>query len=169
MNTLSKRDFIVGAGATVALGVMGSTARAARHTTFDLIVVGGGNAGLPTAIFAADRGAKVAIVEAAGIVGGTLHLSSGQMSAAGTRLQRQRGIIDSPDLHYADVMRISKNTANPEILRLAVNAAAPAFDWLMDQGFKPIDAHPITGTTHEPYSQPRYVWDVTAGAISSRC
>jgi len=163
MSTLSKRDFLVGAGATVALGVMGGTARAARHTTFDLIVVGGGNAGLPTAIFAAERGARVAIVEAAGILGGTLHLSSGQMSAAGTRLQRQRGIIDSPDLHYADVMRISKNTANPDILRLAVNAAAPAFDWLMDQGFKPIDAHPITGTTHEPYSQPRYVWARNGG------
>ena len=70
MSTLSKRDFLVGAGATVALGVMGGTARAARHTTFDLIVVGGGNAGLPTAIFAAERGARVAIVEAAGILGG---------------------------------------------------------------------------------------------------
>ena len=65
MSMLSKREFLVGAGATMALGVMSSKARAARHSHFDLIVVGGGNAGLPTAIFAAERGAQVAIVDAA--------------------------------------------------------------------------------------------------------
>jgi fumarate reductase flavoprotein subunit len=161
MSNVSKRDFLLAAGAvatTAALGTGASSALAASRNTWDLIVVGGGNAGLPTALFAAERGAKVLIVEAAGIVGGTLHLSSGQMSAAGTRLQRERGIKDTPQSHYDDVMRISKNTANPEILRLAVNAAAPAFDWLLDHSFKPLPAHPITGTTHEPYSEPRYAW-----------
>jgi len=138
MGKISKRQFLVAAGAATAatsLGLGGPLARAASKRDVDLIVVGGGNAGLPTAIFAADRGASVAIVEAAGIVGGTLHLSSGQMSAAGTRLQREHGIEDTPQSHYDDVMRISKNTANPEILRLTTNAAAPAFDWLLERGF----------------------------------
>lgn len=161
MGKISKRQFLAAAGAATAatsFGLGSALARAATKRDFDLIVVGGGNAGLPTAVFAAERGATVAIVEAAGIVGGTLHLSSGQMSAAGTRLQREHGIEDTPQSHYDDVMRISKNTANPQILRLATNAAAPAFDWLLERGFKPIDGHPITGTTHEPYSRPRYVW-----------
>ena len=52
---------------------------------WDVIVVGGGNAGLPAAILAAQRGARVLIIDAAAALGGSLFLSSGQMSAAGTR------------------------------------------------------------------------------------
>jgi fumarate reductase flavoprotein subunit len=60
-------------------------------------------------------------------------------------------------------MRISRNTADPVLLRLAVDNAAPVFDWLMDHGFKPRDGHPITGTTHEPYSHARYAWAKDGG------
>jgi fumarate reductase flavoprotein subunit len=127
------------------------------------VVVGGGNAGLPTALFAAQRGARVLVVEAAGALGGTLFLSSGQMAAAGTRLQQARGIEDSPQLHYDDVMRISRGTADPVLLRLAVENAAPVFDWLMEHGLVPLDGQPITGTTHEPYSRPRYAWAEDGG------
>lgn len=162
--TISKREFLIGAGATAAaLGLRTTSARAAARREWDLIVVGGGNSGLPAAIFAAQRGASVLIIEAAGALGGTLFLSSGQMSAAGTRLQRERGIDDTPQLHYDDIMRISKGHANPELVRLAVNAAAPAFDWLLANGFKVRDGHPITGTTHEPYSRARYAWGQNGG------
>ena len=43
---------------------------------WDVIVVGAGSAGLPAAIRAAERGARVLQVEADGKVGGTLFLSS---------------------------------------------------------------------------------------------
>jgi fumarate reductase flavoprotein subunit len=72
-------------------------------------------------------------------------------------------IDDTPQLHYDDIMRISKGHANPELVRLAVNAAAPAFDWLLANGFKVRDGHPITGTTHEPYSRARYAWGQNGG------
>ncbi|MCH8113085.1 MAG: FAD-binding protein [Proteobacteria bacterium] len=52
---------------------------------------------MPAAIFAAQRGARVLVLEAASEVGGTLHLSAGQMSAAGSRLQAEKGIEDTPD------------------------------------------------------------------------
>lgn len=160
----SKREFLVGAGAAAATFAVGTgSAKAAGRNVWDLIVVGGGNAGLPTAIFAAERGARVLIVEAAGALGGTLFLSSGQMSAAGTRLQKERGIDDTAQLHYDDIIRISKGHANPELLRVATNAAAPAFDWLLDHGFKTREGHPITGTTHEPYSRARYAWGYDGG------
>lgn len=159
----SKRDFLKAAGAAAAALGLRDAAAATAAKPWDLVVVGGGNAGLPAAIFAAQRGARVLIVEAAGALGGTLFLSSGQMSAAGTRLQKSRGIEDSPQSHYDDVMRISRNTADPVLLRLAVDNAAPAFDWLMDHGFKPRDGQPITGTTHDPYSQARYVWGYEGG------
>ena len=125
--------------------------------------MGGGTAGLPAAIFAAQRGARVLIVEAAGQVGGSLFLSSGQMSAAGTKLQKSKGITDTAQSHFDDVMRISKNTANPDIVRLAVFNAADTFDWLTDNGFVVGKEHPVTGTTHEPYSAARYAWGPQGG------
>ncbi len=130
---------------------------------WDLIVIGGGNAGLPAAIFAARRGARVLIIEAAAQVGGTLFLSTGQMSAAGTKLQKSKGIEDTPQEHYDDIMRLSKNTADPDIVRLAVDNAADTFDWLMESGFEIVPGHPIKGTHHDPYSKTRYVWGPDGG------
>ncbi|MDQ8756560.1 FAD-dependent oxidoreductase [Sphingosinicella sp. LHD-64] len=134
-----------------------------RH--WDLIVVGGGSAGLPAAIFAARRGARVLLLEHADILGGSLWVATGQMSAAGTQLQRDRGIEDSPDLHFGDVMRISRGTANPGLVRLAVDHAAETFDWLVAEGLAPLPEHPITGFGHEPYRVPRYYWGAE-GALS---
>jgi fumarate reductase flavoprotein subunit len=163
LHALSRRRFLSALGLATASAGLAPRANAASHDAWDLIVVGGGNAGLPAAIFAARRGAKVLIVEAAGILGGTLHLSSGQMSAAGTKLQKAKGIEDSPQSHYEDVMRISKNTADPDIVRLAVFNAAETFDWLMDNELDVYPEHPVTGTTHEPYSHARYAWGQQGG------
>ena len=157
---LSRRDAIKLIGASAGLA---SLAACSRTNDWDLIVVGGGNTGMPAAIFSALRGARVLIVEAAATLGGTLQLSSGQMSAAGTKLQAAKGIPDSAQSHYDDVMRISKGTANPDLLRLAVFNAAETFDWLMDNGFEAREEHPVTGTTHEPYSHARYAWGTRGG------
>jgi len=92
--------------------------QAFSEQAFDLIVIGGGTAGLPAAILAADRGARVVIIEKAPLVGGTLFLSGGLMAAANTVFQKAKGIEDSPDAHYEDVMRISNNTSDPVMARL---------------------------------------------------
>ena len=96
----TKREFLSLVGGAAALA---GSAKAAE-TTYDIVVVGGGTAGLPLAIFAAARGANVAIVETAGSVGGTLFLSGGMISAAGTKLQKSKGIVDTPQSHYDDIM-----------------------------------------------------------------
>ncbi|MBM3502363.1 MAG: FAD-dependent oxidoreductase [Alphaproteobacteria bacterium] len=130
---------------------------------WDVIVIGGGTAGMPTAIFAARRGAKVLVLERADELGGTLHLSSGQMSAAGTKRQAKVGIQDSADDHYDDVMRICKDTADPTLVRLAVDHAAETYDWLEQEGFVPIEGHPVLGHAHEPYRTRRYYWGPDMG------
>jgi fumarate reductase flavoprotein subunit len=164
MSKISKRHFLTMMGAVASgIGLSGRALAQNKDQNWDVIVLGGGNAGLPAAIFAAKRGARVLIIEAAGALGGTLFMSSGQMSAAGTKLQKQKGIEDSPQLHYDDIMKISKNTANPELVKLAVFNAAETFDWLMDNGFDVHPEHPETGTTHEPYSRARYAWGKSGG------
>ncbi len=130
---------------------------------FDLVVVGAGTAGVPCAIEAAARGAHVTVVEKSDRVGGTLQISGGHMSAAGSRRQRRLGIEDSPDLHYEDVMRISKGAADPVLVRLAVDEAARTVDWLDDLGFPFDPSTPALVYGHEPYSRPRTHWGVDGG------
>jgi len=130
---------------------------------WDVIIIGAGTAGLPAAIFAAERSHKILVLDAAPEIGGTLHLSSGQMSAAGTRLQKEKGIEDTPALHIDDIMRISNKTADRELAGFAVDNAADTLDWLETIGFKPLPDHPVKGQAHEPYSVNRYVWGENLG------
>jgi fumarate reductase flavoprotein subunit len=161
----SRREFLIGGAAVAAMSALPSTARRAMAADdYDLIVVGAGTAGLPAAIFAAQRGAKVLAIEKSHRLGGTLDRSGARMTAAGTRLQKAKGITDTPDMHYADVMRVCHDTAVPHLVRLAVDNAAWTMDWLMDKGFACLPDHPVvTGSGHTPDSTPRYQWGKEAG------
>ena len=54
----------------------------------DVIVVGGGTAGLPAAIVAAEAGFKATILETRGLCGGSLSMVAGGFAIAGTEEQR---------------------------------------------------------------------------------
>ena len=125
---------------------------------YDVICIGAGSTGLPLAIRAAQNGAKVLQIEADSRIGGTLHWSSGQIAAAGTRLQKQHGIVDTPDEHFTDAQHIANNQIDPTVLKLFVNNAANTIDWLMDLGFQPAEGTPVVGENHEAYSKRRYLW-----------
>jgi fumarate reductase flavoprotein subunit len=131
--------------------------------SWDLIIAGAGTAGLPTAIFAAQRGARVLLLEAADRVGGTLHWSNAQMSAAGTRRQAARGIEDHPDLHFEDVMRITAGRANPDLVRVAVDNAADTIDWLEAEDFDFEPETPVIFHGHQAYGRARTYWGPDEG------
>ena len=130
---------------------------------FDVIIVGAGTAGMPCAITLAEHGARVALIEKDPEVGGTLHLSAGQMSGSGSRLQRAKGIDDSPDAHLADIDRLSHGKVDPAITRLAVEGAGATIDWLEDLGFPFPDDQPIIYYGHDPYTTPRTYWGTELG------
>jgi fumarate reductase flavoprotein subunit len=132
--------------------------------TWDAIIVGAGSAGMVAAIFASRRGGKVLVVESTASLGGTLHWSSGRMSAAGTKLQAEKGITDSKQDFFDDVMRICGNTADPALVRLAVEHATETFDWLMEIGMPMVPQAPVKATgLHEPYRTARYAWGPELG------
>ncbi len=163
---ISKRRFLAGVGGTAALlGLHRAGVAAQADPVYDAIIVGGGTAGMPTAIFAAQRGLKVLVLDSAGALGGTLYLSGGMMAAAGTKLQKSRGVLnDSPQIHYDDIMRLSKGTADPDIVRLAVFHAADTVDWLTDSGLEIPPQYPTVGPPHhDPYSVARYATGPNGG------
>lgn len=128
------------------------------ETSADVLVIGAGTAGIPAAVFAARKGARVILLEAQDKVGGTLYVSSGHMSAAASKLQKSKGIADSAEDHFEDVMRISRRTAHPGLLRVATQNAADTIDWLMDNDFEMGPECPVIAYSHEPYKVARTYW-----------
>ncbi|GGM18098.1 MULTISPECIES: FAD-dependent oxidoreductase [Micromonospora] len=129
----------------------------------DLLVIGAGTAGLPCAIEAARAGLRVELVDVGADIGGTLGVSAGHLSAAGTRRQRRAGIDDDPDRHFADVLRIGHHRGDPALIRLAVDEAAGLVDWLDDNGFPFAPGTPVVYHGHSPYSRPRTYWGTGHG------
>ncbi|GIW08461.1 MAG: flavocytochrome c [Dehalococcoidia bacterium] len=129
----------------------------------DIIAVGAGTAGLILAYSAAEAGARVLLLEKTDRIGGTLYISSGMFSAGGTKRQRERGIEDSPDEHFADIIRISRDTVNRELVRRYVDIAPALVDWLQDNGFEFEESCPVIIYGHEPYSKPRTYWGAENG------
>lgn len=68
----------------------------------DVLVIGAGGAGVSAATVAAERGARVVVVDAADAVGGTARTAGGGTSFAGSPLQEREGIEDSPDIALED-------------------------------------------------------------------
>jgi hypothetical protein len=72
--------------------------------------------------------ARSLVVEAAGSVGGTPFLSSGQLAAAGTKLQKSKGIDDPSQVQYDDIMRIRRVTILTQTAAPRSPAAATRWD-----------------------------------------
>jgi len=111
---MTKRSFLAGTAASMALSAQSFGVRnaMAQNAEWDLIIVGGGTTGMPAALFATERGARVLLIDKAPQLGGTLDRTGGQVAAAGTIWQKEQGITDSPDAHYDDVMRINRHTSD---------------------------------------------------------
>lgn len=154
-----RRSLLKGAAAATVLSAMPWSVRQAfAEQPFDMIVIGGGTAGIPAAVFAADRGGRVVVIEKAPAVGGTLFVSGGMIAGANTVFQKAKGIEDSPDAHYEDVMRINNHTSDPVLTRLWADNGGATINWLAENGFTIGDDQPVVGTMYDPYSIPRYQW-----------
>lgn len=101
---------------------------------FDIIIVGGGGAGLAAGIMARKAGASVMVLEADTKLGGATALSAAVMYACNTSVQRARGIEDSPDAMYRYVMTLAGWEANPAIMRTMCEQSGPALEWLIELG-----------------------------------
>lgn len=119
----------------------------------DVVVVGGGGAGLATADQAAQLGLRVILVEKNARLGGSTARSVGSISASCTSIQRKAGVNDSVDSHFHDMgLFAGENVArdNTELRRVFVENSGPTFEWLRDLGVVFFGPMP-----EPPHSQPR--------------
>ena len=101
---------------------------------FDVIVVGGGGAGLSAAIEAKQAGASVMVLEADTRLGGATGASAGVFYAADTSVQKARGIADSADAMFEYVMAINQWALKPDVIRYICDESGPAIEWLISLG-----------------------------------
>ncbi|MFW6056073.1 MAG: flavocytochrome c [Chloroflexota bacterium] len=98
----------------------------------DVVVVGGGFAGLAAAIEAHNHGASVSIIEKMKAAGGNSTISDGGIAAAGTPAQHAAGIEDSPELMYADMLKAGLGLNHPELVHEVAYGSAETYKWSAD-------------------------------------
>ncbi len=112
----------------------------------DLIVIGAGMAGMTTAVRGAQLGLNVLLLEQNAAVGGSAMVAGGTLLGAGTRMQKEAGIEDDPDLCFADFVRLGgAGTFNEEIARTFSQISGAAVDWLDNLGADFGDRKPYFG------------------------
>jgi fumarate reductase flavoprotein subunit len=101
---------------------------------YDVIVIGGGGAGLSAAYHAAGAGASVIVLEAADHLGGATKLASGIVYAADTSVQKAAGVVDTADEMFQYVMAINQWSLKPSLVRVLCQGGASLIEWLIQLG-----------------------------------
>ena len=110
------------------------TAKTEVKTTADVLVIGAGLSGLSASVRAAQQGAEVIVLEKMAYAGGNCILSTGILQAAGSRLQAQAGIEDSPEQYAKDMAQGASADRDPIQMNLVSQLSGQTLDWLMDNG-----------------------------------
>jgi len=121
----------------------------------DVIIIGVGAAGLSSAIEAAERGARVTVLDAAAGFGGTASGAGGGTLIAGTELQARAGIHDDVDLALEDWLAWGGDTVDVEWASRYVRAGHELFvERFGELGVRWISVHPHEGNRVPRWHRP---------------
>ncbi|MGP0093082.1 MAG: flavocytochrome c [Xanthobacteraceae bacterium] len=149
----TRRKFLAGAGQTAIAGIamteMSGEARAQTSAapqacwssvmpakwdeSYDVVIVGSGFAGLAAAWEAKKAGATVAILEKMRTPGGNSIINGGGIAAAGSPLQAQKGIKDSPALMEEDMLREGLGLNHRELAHITAQESWPCVKWTIEE------------------------------------
>ena len=105
--------------------------------SWDIVVIGGGNAGVCAAITAAERGCSVLVVETA----------PREFRGGNTRHTRNlRSVHDEPtdvmsdrytfEEYWDDLMRVTKGVTNEHLAKLTLKSSQALMEWLIERGVR---------------------------------
>lgn len=114
---------------------------------YDVIVAGGGGAGLMASIAAAEAGARILLVEKFPELGGATGMAVGSISASGTVMQKAAGIVDDIESHLADYLALippsrTVDDYDLDLTRIIVERAPHVLQRLIDFGLEFTGPHP---------------------------
>lgn len=113
----------------------------------DVVVVGYGAAGAAAAAEAHDAGADVLLLEKLAFPGGNALLCGGAVYGAGTSVQKELGIDDSPEQMAKYYEQIKPGLNKPEFIEIISAKSAEAVEWLLSHGAKVPAKYGVPGLT----------------------
>lgn len=102
--------------------------------SYELVVLGGGLAGMCAAVEAGEQGASVLLLEKQDELGGSTVLSSGYMAFAGTDMQEKAGIVDSTQSLLNDMVEVGGGVNLQELIDAYGEHQLETYLWLRDHG-----------------------------------
>ena len=118
---------------------------------YDMVVVGGGAAGLMASVTGAEAGKDVLVLEKMPYFGGNMKISAGIIQAAGTSVQEHYGIMNdtveqfmkddlNPDAPY--------HAEDPVFTRTMYEGCSRMIEELLDRGMEFVNFEPVTPRYH---------------------
>ena len=133
---MRRRDLLA-AGVAWTVGVATVRAQEFRPVAAaDVLVVGGGAAGLSAAVAAVEKKASVLVLEKAGFLGGDTLISGGFFNAVDPRRQVPQGIRDSEDFFRDQILAAGDGRNTPEVADVLARESAVTLAWLERLGMK---------------------------------
>jgi fumarate reductase flavoprotein subunit len=101
----------------------------------EIIIIGAGGAGLAAAVTAAEKGAKVVLLEKHHTAGGNSAMAEGLFGAE-SPLQKRMGVDARRDESFNIAMEYSHWKINPRIVRAFVDKSGDTIEWLEEKGLQ---------------------------------
>lgn len=100
----------------------------------DVVVIGGGIAGLSAALAAAENGAETVLLEKQPLLGGSTAMSGGLFAFADTQEQQAQGISDSPERLQQDLRDVGGARNDVRLLEVYASRQADVQEWIKSKG-----------------------------------
>jgi fumarate reductase flavoprotein subunit len=104
-----------------------------------LLIIGAGAAGICASLAAKEAGIDAIVIERDAVPSGSTGLSAGLIPAAGTRFQRAKGIVDSPQRLADDIKRKTGGDVDLALAEAVARESALLIEWLADRHALPFE------------------------------
>jgi len=98
-----------------------------------VIVVGGGLAGLSAAHTVLERGGSVLLLDKQGFMGGNSTKATSGINGAGTQTQAELGIPDNYKTFFNDTKKSARDLARDDLIKVLTGRSGDAVNWLQDK------------------------------------